>query len=70
LGVLSNLHCQSLSLARRSSVNAFLHNTAAMLVAGNINTFVNHGIIYELVVLWYPCEEYLLYYVISIDVLS
>jgi uncharacterized protein (UPF0332 family) len=52
-----------------SSINALLHDAAAMLVASYLNALSHHGIIDELVELWLPSEEYLLDNVISVDIL-
>lgn len=49
-GIFGDGYGQVSLLLRASCVDALLHDAAAVLVAGNLNTLVNHGIVQKLVV--------------------
>lgn len=55
-------------LRRGTSVDALLHYTAAVFVAGNFYAFCNHGLVDELVVKRSPSEEDFLNYMIAVNV--
>ena len=38
------------------SINTLLHYTTTMLMTCNFNTLPYHGIINELIILWFPCK--------------
>ena len=58
---------QALLLGRVRGVDALLHDTAAVHVAGNLSTVLDHGIVDELFVPGLPRVQDLLYHVIAID---
>lgn len=51
------------------SIDAFLHDTATVLVASYFHALLHHGIVDELIVMGLPGEEDLLDDVVTIDVL-
>jgi uncharacterized MnhB-related membrane protein len=53
-----------------SSIDALLHDAAPVLVASYLGALLHHSFVYELVVLWLPCEEDLLDDVVAVDVFS
>ncbi len=68
--MLSDLKHETKFLLLGASVDALLHHTAPVLVAGYFNTFLDHCFVNELVVIRFPSEENLLNDVIAIDVLG
>jgi hypothetical protein len=52
--VACNCHHQDFFLALVSSVNSFLHQTAAMLMARDLNTLLNQFVVYKLLVFARP----------------
>ena len=70
MGIASNGLGQLNLLLRTRSVNALLHDTAPMLVAGNLSALVHHCVKDKLVVLGRPRGEEFLYDMVPIYVLS
>ena len=68
--VYCNLVCKRLLLGWCGSIYAFLHDAAAVLVAGNLNALGFHRIIEELVLCMIPALQDLLDDMVAIDVLA
>jgi hypothetical protein len=68
--MLCNFKSQLYPLFLGCTINALLHYAATVFVAGYFYTLSYHSIIYELIVLWLPCEQNLLDNVISVDIFS
>lgn len=68
LGVLSYLRSEGYPLLQVRPVYALLHHTTPVLVTCYLHTLVYHRFVNELVVLWFPGEEYLLDDVVAVDI--
>lgn len=66
--MLCNFKHQAHLLSNLSTVDALLHDTAAMFMACYLYALVYHGVINKLVELRLPCEQNLLDDMITIDV--